>query len=261
MRKRTVSVRCGPACVATYQSAIAMRSWMHSFIRAGDAERAPVRDLHPVVGEAERRARQHGADHRRASRCRTGRGSGTAPRRATMISRPPIVGVPALAAWPTGPSSRICWPNSRSLRNSMNFGPRNMQMNRRAHPRDEDRAEHACLGEHPLQADGTRPLDQHTVARLGDLLEQRARLLGRWPTGTSSRRRSPRRTRAPPRRLSPAHPRRARPRARRSRGESAGSSGPARPLSRGPPRGAPPASRQGDRVRLASTSGWRCSSR
>ena len=47
---------------------------------------------------------------------------------------PPIVGVPALMWCPSGPSSRICWPNSRSRRNSMNFGLRKMQISSAAVP-------------------------------------------------------------------------------------------------------------------------------
>ena len=47
---------------------------------------------------------------------------------------PPIVGVPAFWWWPSGPSSRMCWPNSRSRRNSMNFGLRKMQMSSAAVP-------------------------------------------------------------------------------------------------------------------------------
>ena len=47
---------------------------------------------------------------------------------------PPIVGVPAFWWCPSGPSSRMCWPNSRSRRNSMNFGLRNRQMSSAAVP-------------------------------------------------------------------------------------------------------------------------------
>ena len=47
---------------------------------------------------------------------------------------PPIVGVPALEWWPSGPSSRMFWPNSRSRRNEMNFGDRKMQMSSEAVP-------------------------------------------------------------------------------------------------------------------------------
>ena len=53
---------------------------------------------------------------------------------ASSSTRPPIVGVPALPAWPAGPSSRMCWPNSLTRRNSMNRGPRNMQMSREPTP-------------------------------------------------------------------------------------------------------------------------------
>jgi hypothetical protein len=45
---------------------------------------------------------------------------------------PPIVGVPAFFLWPSGPSSRMFWPNARSRRNSMNFGLRNRQRRRAA---------------------------------------------------------------------------------------------------------------------------------
>ncbi len=47
---------------------------------------------------------------------------------------PPIVGVPALAWWPSGPSSRMCWPNSRSCSAAMNRGERNMQISSAAVP-------------------------------------------------------------------------------------------------------------------------------
>ena len=53
---------------------------------------------------------------------------------AVKISRPPIVGVPAFSWCSSGPSSRICWPNSRSRRYSMNFGPRKMQISIAAMP-------------------------------------------------------------------------------------------------------------------------------
>jgi hypothetical protein len=53
---------------------------------------------------------------------------------ARKITSPPMVGVPALPAWAFGPSSRMCWPNSRSRRKEMNLGPRNMQMSSEAMP-------------------------------------------------------------------------------------------------------------------------------
>ena len=37
---------------------------------------------------------------------------------APTISRPPMVGVPALAKWPSGPSSRMGWPLPWRLRNT-----------------------------------------------------------------------------------------------------------------------------------------------
>ena len=40
---------------------------------------------------------------------------------------PPITGVPCLVTWPAGPSSRMNWPSSRLRRNSMNFGPMEME--------------------------------------------------------------------------------------------------------------------------------------
>ena len=58
--------------------------------------------------------------------------NGTAMAVKMMI--PPIVGVPALAWCSCGPSSRICWPNSRRRRNEMNFGDRKMQMSNEAVP-------------------------------------------------------------------------------------------------------------------------------
>ena len=45
-----------------------------------------------------------------------------------------IVGVPALVWWPSGPSSRMFWPNSRTRRNAMKLGLRKMQMSRAAVP-------------------------------------------------------------------------------------------------------------------------------
>ena len=53
---------------------------------------------------------------------------------AVKMMIPPIVGVPALAWCSCGPSSRMCWPNSRSRRNEMNFGDRKMHMSRDAVP-------------------------------------------------------------------------------------------------------------------------------
>ena len=80
---------------------------------------------------------------------------------------PPIVGVPAFAWWPAGPSSRMCWPNSRSRRNAMNFGDEEDADEQRGRAGDEDLAHQA-----PSSASATtsRPtprerLDEHGVAR------------------------------------------------------------------------------------------------
>ena len=92
---------------------------------------------------------------------------------------PPIVGVPAFSWWPSGPSSRMCWPNSRSRRNSMKRGDRKMQMSRAAVPRDQDLAHQAPsrlqrLG-HDLEADAARALDAAPCRPARSERRQRAR--------------------------------------------------------------------------------------
>src|SRR5215211_5360409 len=87
-----------------------------------------------------------------------------------MIS-PPIVGVPALAWCSCGPSSRMCWQNSRTRRNSMNLGPRKMQISIAAMPaiRTSPIAGLHQVGQllgNRLEAGGARPLDQDSVAGL-----------------------------------------------------------------------------------------------
>jgi hypothetical protein len=42
---------------------------------------------------------------------------------ANQMSAPPMVGVPSLVLWPSGPSSRMFWPNSLSRSQRMNGGP------------------------------------------------------------------------------------------------------------------------------------------
>src|SRR4051812_47299105 len=93
------------------------------------------------------------------------------------MMRPPIVGVPALPWWPAGPSSRMCWPNSFSLRYSMNLGPRNMQRSSEAMP--AMRISPSMSGrEYPLETGRARPLHEDAVAGPGQLLQHRAGLLG-----------------------------------------------------------------------------------
>src|SRR5215204_2677376 len=96
---------------------------------------------------------------------------------ASITTRPPIVGVPALPWCPAGPSSRICWPNSFTPRNSMKRGPRNMQMSREAMPPMRT-SPSMLLRQHPLEADRARALDEHSVPGPGQLLQERPRLLG-----------------------------------------------------------------------------------
>src|SRR3954451_14972202 len=83
---------------------------------------------------------------------------------------PPIVGVPALVWCSCGPSSRMCWPNSRTRSNSMNLGPRKMQISIAAMPAIRTSP---IAGLHQLrqllgarlQARRARALDQDSVAR------------------------------------------------------------------------------------------------
>ena len=138
----------------------------------------------------------------RASRS-VSRRNGTAM--AVKMITPPMVGVPALAWCSCGPSSRICWPNSRARRNSMNLGERKMQMSSEAVPpmrtspisRPPRSARPAVarlrrerLG-HDLEPDAARPLDEHEVAGRDQLARERGRGARRRP------RRGPRRRTAP----------------------------------------------------------------
>src|SRR5690349_16462637 len=107
--------------------------------------------------------------------------NGTAIAMKMMI--PPMVGVPALAWWPSGPSSRMFWPNSRSRRNSMNFGERKMQSSSEAVPAMSTSPTgrrlrlHERLG-HGLQRDAARALDEHHVARADEIAREGGRLGG-----------------------------------------------------------------------------------
>src|SRR4051794_37266827 len=78
---------------------------------------------------------------------------------------PPIVGVPAFSWWPSGPSSRMFWPNSRRRRYEMNFGLRKMQMSRDAIPaiRTSPTLGAQFLGD-DFEADAARGLHEHGVA-------------------------------------------------------------------------------------------------
>src|SRR5215218_9448884 len=91
---------------------------------------------------------------------------------------PPIVGVPAFAWWPSGPSSRMNWPNSRSRRNAMNVGDRKMQISSAALPaiRTSPMLLQG-LGDR-FQADAPRRLHEHGVARRHQAADERRRLAG-----------------------------------------------------------------------------------
>src|SRR3954453_21763967 len=77
---------------------------------------------------------------------------------------PPIVGVPAFAWWPSGPSSRMFWPNSRARRNAMNFGDRKTQISSEAVPAIRTSPTGQLLRDR-LQADPARRLHQDHVTR------------------------------------------------------------------------------------------------
>src|SRR4051812_46492335 len=95
---------------------------------------------------------------------------------------PPIVGVPALVWCSCGPSSRMCWPNSRTRRNSMNLGPRKMQISIAAIPAIRTSP---IAGLHQLRqllGDGletgrARALDEDRVAGLQPRRQQLGRLV------------------------------------------------------------------------------------
>src|SRR4051794_15521186 len=176
MRKWSVSE--SPTCfVATYQSTSAMSAWQPSFARAErpserffeilvQSSRKPSAALAMATPNTVRLAVSYWPRIR----------NGTPTARKT--TRPPIVGVPAFTAWAAGPSSRMCCPNSFCRRYSMNFGPRKMQMSRDAIPAMRTRPSMLPLArQHPFEADGTRSLDQHAVARSRQLLENGPRLL------------------------------------------------------------------------------------
>src|SRR4051812_13786183 len=98
---------------------------------------------------------------------------------AAKTISPPIVGVPALAWCSCGPSSRMCWPNSFTRRNSMNFGPRKMQISIAAIPAINTSPIEQLLeaGGDGLKAGRARALDQDRVAGLELRGEQLGRLL------------------------------------------------------------------------------------
>src|SRR4051794_9978361 len=87
---------------------------------------------------------------------------------AVKMMIPPMVGVPALAWWPSGPSSRMFWPNSRARRKAMNFGERKMQISSEAVPAIRTSPTGQRLRDR-LEPDPAGGLHEHDVARGDDL--------------------------------------------------------------------------------------------
>src|SRR4029079_19217079 len=89
---------------------------------------------------------------------------------------PPIVGVPAFAWCPSGPSSRMFWPNSRARRKEMNLGDRNTQMSSEAVPAIRTSPMSGSSRERfgdGLEPDPARGLDKHDVAGADEVRGQR----------------------------------------------------------------------------------------
>ena len=91
---------------------------------------------------------------------------------AIMIATPPIVGVPRLALWLCGPSSRISWPKPCRAKNRIRYGVSRIET-ASATPAAMKTPSHATgsrsctsASREPVQADGPRRLDQHDVAGL-----------------------------------------------------------------------------------------------
>src|SRR4029079_9382139 len=98
---------------------------------------------------------------------------------AVKMMIPPIVGVPALAWCSCGPSSRICCPNSRARRNSMNLGDRKTQISSDAVPAIRTSPMRSGLLQRlgdDLEPDAARALDEKEVGRLEHLFHQRGGL-------------------------------------------------------------------------------------
>ena len=94
---------------------------------------------------------------------------------AVKMMIPPIVGVPALEWCPSGPSSRMLWPNSRSRRNEMNLGERKMQISSEAVPAIRTSPTGQRLRDR-LQPDPAGRFHQHHVARGHQFTSARRRL-------------------------------------------------------------------------------------
>ena len=266
MRRRSVS--CRPAC-----------------LRRDPPQPDRDRDRHDRASCA-RAGRASGAGRSSCSRRRSRAARTRSPRRrprppasrsrdrirngieiAVKMMIPPIVGVPAFAWWPSGPSSRMCWPNSRSRRNAMNFGRQEDADEQRGGARDQDLA-HATAVPRRRSASATTsrptPRDALTSTVSPGCEQARHERRGRRGVGDAraSRRRTPRAMCAA---RGPTVTSRSTPRSRGVRADlrvEAALVGPELEHVAEHRDAAPaPRSRRGRRGRRASTSGWRCSSR
>src|SRR5207237_1362389 len=76
---------------------------------------------------------------------------------APSTSKPPMIGVPCLVTWCSGPSSRIVWPYSLRRRKAMKRGPARIEISIAARPAIRTRTK---LGFHRRQRFGYR-LEPH----------------------------------------------------------------------------------------------------
>ena len=160
-------------------------------------------DLEVVVEEADRAHADHEEQQQQAAggepRARPGR-SGTGGRRGSRrrspptMTVPPMVGVPFLARWLSGPSSRISWPRPCRRNARMASGVSRIEMIRpkpAAMRTDFTRRLRGALGaeqvgrEH-LQPVGAAGLDQDDVARARAAAPAAARAAARSGTCTDS---------------------------------------------------------------------------
>src|SRR5919197_566271 len=98
------------------------------------------------------------------------------------IRSPPMIGVPCLVTWCSGPSSRIVWPYSLRRRNAMKRGPARIEISIAARPAIRTRT---TLGGHRRQRLGDRfqpqragAFDEHAVAGLKLVAERLGGLSG-----------------------------------------------------------------------------------
>src|SRR6478672_7861720 len=103
---------------------------------------------------------------------------------APSIRRPPMIGVPCLVTWCSGPSSRIVCPYSLRRRKAMKRGPARMEISIAARPAIRTRTK---LGLHRrqgfrdrLEPHCPRAFDEHSVAGAHELVELSQGLVDVW---------------------------------------------------------------------------------